>query len=116
MNEFAIPREGFSNTNGSELFAAEARGKGAGCFPFEVFVNFEDFPFTVEPSERRFRLVLCKERWALASNLRWADFDVTDGDGDLDIARDISGITGPSSSSSVADPGSSAAARRVDAA
>jgi hypothetical protein len=40
---------------------------------------------------------------------------VTDGDGDLDIARGISGITGSSSSSSVADPGSSAAARRDDA-
>ena len=62
LNERAIPNEGFLNTDGSDLFAAEAGGKAAGCFSFEVFVNFEDFPFTVEPSERRFRLGLCKER------------------------------------------------------
>ena len=62
MNERAISKEGFLKTDGSDSFAAEVGGKAAGCFPFEVFVNFADFPFTVEPSERRFRLVLCKER------------------------------------------------------
>ena len=62
LNERAIPSEGFLNADGSDLFAAEAGGKAAGCFSFEVFVNFEDFPFTVEPSEHRFRLEFCKER------------------------------------------------------
>lgn len=62
LKERAIFNDGFLNTGGSDLFAAEAGGKAAGCFSFEVFVNFEDFPFTVEPSERRFRLGLCKER------------------------------------------------------
>lgn len=62
LNERAIPSEGFLNTDGSDLLAAEAGGKAAGCFSFEVSVNFEDFPFTVEPSERRFRLLLCKEK------------------------------------------------------
>lgn len=33
-----------------------------GCVSFEIFVNFEDFPFSFESLEGLFRAEPCKER------------------------------------------------------
>jgi hypothetical protein len=106
LNERAISSDGFLNNDGWGFGDARTWGLMKGCVSFEIFVNFEDFPFSCEPSEGLFRTVLCNERWLLASTLLLADFDVTDGDGDLDVALGDGGVTKSSSSSSVGDPGS----------
>lgn len=115
FKEGAICRDGFMNNDGRGSDGAGPWGLINGSFTFEIFVNFEDLPFSLESLCGLFRALPCKERWVLTSALLLVDWDVTDGDrdldddldDDLDVALGDGGVTKSSSSPSVGDPGSS---------
>ena len=79
------------------------------CCPFEVLVNLEALSLSERASVRRLRVGRGKRRGVLASILRFADSEATEGDGERDDARSKGGPMELSSSSSVEEPASSIA-------
>lgn len=60
--ERTASKDGFLNNEGAGFNDVGIWGLMKGCPPFEVFVNFRDFPISINPSEGRFRALPCKER------------------------------------------------------